>query len=1224
MKQFVHLHVHTEYSLLDGVARIKKLVKTVGDYNMPAVAITDHGNMYGVYKFYKEVMGYNDKIKEHNSNPDNKDNLKTPIKAIIGCEFYVANDRFQRNGRPELAHLILLAKNQQGYKNLVKLSSLSFVEGFYYKPRIDYDLLEKYSEGLICLSACLAGDIPQFIMARQYDEAEKLAKRLKGMFGDDFYLELQNHKMPEQIAILKPLEELGKKLNIKLVATNDAHYIYREDAETQDVLMCLQMGKRYDDPNRMKFPTEEFYIKTYDEMHEVLGGYEEALDNTLEIMNKCEQVHIKHEKLIPSFTTPDGSKPIDYLKMLVENGLKKKYKEITPEIRARVDMELGVIEKMGFVDYFLIVWDFINYSKSINVPVGPGRGSGAGSIVAYTSGITDVEPLQYNLLFERFLNPDRVSMPDFDIDFGDGRDDVIDYVVKKYGEDKTSQIITYGTMASKAAVKDVARVLGIPASEANALTKKIDVFKIKGDSKLKRVFGLGSDEDTKKYGNPELIQIYNDDPKIKKVVDLAIKLEGVPRQVGQHAAGVIICEYPLNEHVPMALAKTPKGDKIVTQFDMIEAEELGLLKMDFLGLRTLTDIQKTIEIVKKVHNVDIDFDKMTLDDKKVYEMIGNGDTDLVFQLESGGFKKFMKDLKPDQIEDIIAGVSLYRPGPMDYIPDYVKNKKNPKGIVYDLPSLKSILEPTYGVIVYQEQVMQIFQEMAGYSLGQADIVRRAMSKKKHKVLAEHKEYFISGKDDKDGTPAIDGAIKRGATREIAEKVYNKMESFASYAFNKSHAAGYAYISYQTAYLKKYYPVELYTATLNNRIDKSEDIAKYTISAKEHGIEILPPSISKSDTYFAVENGKIRFGLAALKNVGVALVDEIVTERNENGNFSDLYDFISRLSSKAVNKRCIEAFILSGAFDEFGYKRSQLMAVYEGIVDRVNSDKKNQACGQFSMFDTLLKDDTSLTKIDYPNIPEFTENELFKNEKEIAGIYISGHPLDKYLDRFANYNCNSQMLAELQKEVVLDEEGNEIEVEKPTEFESEEDNTEINDMPLLVDGMEVSVGGIISEVKKVFRRNDNKEMAIITIEDIYGSIELMFVPNTWAKLKKEMVEDVMSTFTGKLSIREGERPIIIVSGIELWNTEKAGNGTVEVIEIQQPKKTPTLYLKFDTKNNKLYSSIVKVLEQYDGDSRIIVRCASSGVALEIKHPVKISPKLLRELQAFISDECIKVA
>jgi len=1173
---------------------------------MPAVAITDHGNMFGVYKFYKEVMAYNQMVKEHNLKEENANNQKTELKGIIGCEFYVASDHTQKSGRPELAHLLLLAKNQQGYKNLVKLISIAYTEGFYYKPRIDYNLLEKYSEGIICLSGCLAGDIPQYIMLRQYDEAEKLALHLKDVFRDDFYLEVQNHNILEQAEVNQKLLELSKKLNIKLVATNDAHYIFKDDAEVQDVLMCLQMGKQLDDPNRMKFSSDEFYIKTYEEMLEALKGYEEAVHNTIEIMNKCEQVHLSYEKLIPSYISPEGYTKEEYLRKLVKEGLEKRYDVIDEEILSRAEMELGVIERMGFVDYFLIVWDFINHAKTIGVPVGPGRGSGAGSIVAYAVGITDIDPLKYNLLFERFLNPDRISMPDFDIDFGDGRDDIIDYVVEKYGVERTSQIITFGTMAAKAAFKDVARVLGMPASEANSITKKMDVNKIKGDSKIKIVFGLSDKEGDKQYANPELIELYKEDPRIQKVVDLAIKVEGVPRHTGQHAAGVIICEYPLDEHVPLALAKTPRGDKITTQFDMVESEELGLLKMDFLGLRTLTDIQKALEIIKKVHGVEIDFNKLGTADPKVYETIAAGDTDLIFQLESSGFKKFMKELKPDCIEDIIAGVSLYRPGPMDYIPDYIKNKKNPENIKYAVPCLKPILEATYGVIVYQEQVMQIFREMAGYSLGQADIVRRAMGKKKLKVMQQHREIFISGKDDSDGTPAIDGAIKRGATREIADDTFSKMESFASYAFNKSHAAAYAYISYQTAYLKTYYPVELYTANLNNRIEISDEIAKYTMSAKEREIELLPPSINKSDTYFTVENSKIRFGLASLKNVGVQLVNDIVNERNENGEFSDIADFIKRTNTTGVNKRAIEAFILSGAFDEFNHTRSQLMAVYESIVDRVQSDKKNQDNGQLSMFDTLLKNDNSLTVINYPNIPEFIHNEKLKQEKEVVGIYLSGHPLDKYIQLFKNFNFNTQIIKEYENEKTYDEEGNEIAIEG-------------EQAEILTDGMQVSFGGIVAEIKKVYTRRDNKEMAIVTVEDFWGTVDVMIFNAQWLKLKKDLEEDTMATFVGKISLREGESPIVILENVEIWNQNENKKAVDE-----KEQKVPTLYLKYNVEDKNLNEKIFKILDKYKGNSKVIVRCASTEQIYKINKLVQINSRLTMELQAYIADEFIKIA
>jgi DNA polymerase-3 subunit alpha len=1205
MKEFVHLHVHTEYSLLDGIARIKKLVKTASEYNMPAVAITDHGNMFGAYKFYKEVMAHNKKIKEENAKDENKNKQKKPMKAIIGEEFYVASDRQVRSGRPELAHLVLIAKNQKGYKNLVKLSSLSYTEGFYYKPRIDYNLLEKHSEGLICLTACLAGDIPQFIMAREYDEAEKLALRLKQMFGEDLYLELQNHKIPEQVQVNQNLVKLSKKLNIELVATNDVHYIYEDDAKTQDVLMCLQMGKQLDDPNRLRFPTNEFYLKTYEQMKQVFEGYEQALENTVNIMNKCEQVHLKHEKLIPGFTPPDKSKPADYLRKIVMQGVQKKYGKATDEILKRVDRELGIIESMGFVDYFLIVWDFIKYAKSIDVAVGPGRGSGAGSIVAYTTDITDIDPLKYNLLFERFLNPDRVSMPDFDIDFGDGRDDVIDYVVEKYGIDRTSQIITFGRMASKAAVKDVARVLGVPASEANALTKKIDVSKVKGESKLKLVFGLGTEEENEKYASRELVEIYEQDPQIKKVIDLAIKLENVPRHVGQHAAGVIICEYKLDNHVPLALTKTPRGEKVTTQFDMVESEELGLLKMDFLGLRTLTDIQKAIQIIKDVHNIDVDFSKLGISDQKVFKTIGAGDTDLIFQLESGGFKKFMKELKPDCIEDIIAGVSLYRPGPMEYIPDYIKNKKDPDNIKYDLPVLKEILKPTYGVIVYQEQVMQIFQDMAGYSLGQADIVRRAMGKKKLKVMQEHREYFISGKDSSDGTPKIEGAIKRGATREIANQIFTKMESFASYAFNKSHAAAYAFISYQTAYLKTYYPVELYTANLNNRIENSDDITKYTMSAKEKGIEVLPPNINKSGTYFTVENNKIRFGLAALKNVGVQLVKEIVAERNNNGEFKNIEDFVKRTNASGVNKRALEAFIYSGSFDMFNKKRSQLYAVYEKVVNRVVTDKKNQASGQVSMFDTVLKHENALAKIDYPNIPEFTESEKLKKEKLVVGVYISGHPLDKYLYKLQSCNFNTQKIKDHESEKAYDEEGYEIEIQDAA-------NT-------LKDGMKVTLGGIVADIKKVYTRKDNKEMAILTIEDLYGSVEVMVFNSQWLKLKNDLIEDAMATFIGKLSIRDGERPIITLDNVDIWKTQEDNKLSGE----KEKAKQSTLYLKYNMNDKVLNKKVLDILKKYAGNTKVIVKCSSTNQPYNINCPVQASSRLISELKAYVKDEFIKL-
>ncbi len=1181
-ENFVHLHVHTEFSLLDGAAKIKKLVEISAERGNKAVAITDHGNMYGTLQFYTECLTHG-------------------IKPILGSEFYVCENYKIKNGKPNLHHLILLAKNDAGYKNLLKLSSISYVDGFYYKPRIDYDLLEKYSEGVICLSACLAGSIPQYILSNRLEDAEKLAVRLKNIFKDDFYLEIQNHGIEEQKIVMVELAKMSKKLGIKLVATNDVHYINKEDAEMQDILMCVQMGKQIDDPDRLKFSTDEFYLKTYEEMKLAFQGYEEALETTLEIADKCDVV-IKSKlhgeipgldekyvlpaskNYIPPYTPENGQTCFEFLKDMTYKGLYKKYKNVTPEILQRAESELTLIRDLGFVEYFLVVWDYINFARSNDIPVGPGRGSGAGSIVAYATSITLVDPLKYDLIFERFIHKERVSMPDFDVDFDyDRRGEVIDYVRRKYGNSNVALIVTFGTMAAKNALRDVARVLRMPYSEVDKIAKEIPDKLPEGIKKppvLKYYFGVTGKPENDKFIIPALKKMYDEDDFLKKVVDMAVKLEGFPRNTSTHAAGVLIAPEPVDNFVPLSR----NGEDITTQYNMIELEQLGLLKMDFLGLRTLTDIDKAIKYVEKIHGKKIDFYDMDYDDPKVYELISSGNTDAIFQLESGGMKKFMKELKPDCLEDIIAGVSLYRPGPMDSIPRYVKNKQNPNNIVYAHPCLEPILNVTYGCIVYQEQVMKVLQVMGGYNMGQADNVRRIMGKKKVEKMAYEREKFINGWKDPTGKSDIPGAIKLGIPKEVAEQVFAEMESFASYAFNKSHAAAYAYLSYQTAYLRCYYEIEFLTAVLNNRITNSDEIKKYVTYVRKQGHEVYPPDINKSDTFFSVENGNLRFGLGALKNVGIQLMQDVISEREKNGDFKNFDDFIKRVSQQALNKRCIESLILSGAFDCFNKSRSQLMAVYEMAIDKLNKDRKNRESGQFSLFDSDIMQ--CKDEIVYPDLREFNRETKLKYEKDILGVYISGHPLEEYMDKYNDFNLTSDML-------------------EPEEIEEDD---EIKYVYSLQDGIPVTCGGIFTTVKKHTTKADKKEMAMITLEDIYGTIQLMVFPKVYQRFKDYLKEDEMFTVTGRLSIRDGEAPIVIAENFKKWSAPQ-----------EEEKKEKILCIKFDMQNKDLYNKVCEILESYQGEEQVYAKCTTTGK--KYKMPIKVNAvnHLLNELNGIIGEE-----
>ena len=1158
-KPFVHLHLHTEYSLLDGATRIDTLFDACKEKNMPAVAITDHGNMYGAYHFYCLAK-------------------KKGIKPIIGCEFYMADDLTVKSGdvKREFNHLVLIAKNNTGYKNLVKLNSIGFVDGYYYKPRIDFKTLSQHSEGLICLSACIAGQLPRLLRDGMWEEARKLVKQYKELFGEDYYIELQDHGIADEIYVMPKLIKIAEEFGVELVATNDVHYLKESDAEMQDILLCVQTGKFFADPGRMRFEGTQFYLKDYDEMAEKFSYVPQALENTLKIAEKC-NVSIEKKPLLPPYKPDNGMTPYEFLKDLLEKGLKRRYKEITPEIRQRADYELEVVSKMGFVEYYLIVWDFINYAHEHGIPVGPGRGSGAGSIIAYAIGITQVEPLRYGLIFERFLNPERVSMPDFDIDFCmDRRGEVIDYVIEKYTKPRVAQIVTFGRMKAKNAVKDVCRVLRVPYAEGDKITKLIPL-----NATLKNAFGL----DGKNEGVPELMEIYKD-YSMKRVIDLAIALEDMPRQTGMHAAGVVICREDLSDNLPLQRS----GDDITTQYNMKEVEELGLLKMDFLGLRTLTDIDKTIKIVKETTGEEFDFEDCQYDDPNVFELIASGNTDAVFQLESGGMKRVMKDLKPDCLEDIIAGISLYRPGPMQFIPDYIKGKRDPKSVHYAHPMLEPILGVTNGCMVYQEQVMQICRSLAGYSYGQADEVRRAMGKKKMDVMALHRNYFINGKVNDNGEVEIEGAVRRGVPKETAELLFDQMYAFAQYAFNKSHAAAYAYVSYQTAYCKRYHPVEYLAAVLNNRITNIDDIKKYIAYGKENNIDFLPPDINKSGVSFTVENGKIRFALAAIKNIGSGSMEKIVEERKTRGDFVSLEDFLKRVESQYLNKRLVENLIKSGAFDCFKVSRAQMVSVFEPLMEMVYADKKKKESGQFSMFDLVENAAPAVVALPKSNIKEFPNKLKLSYEKEVLGLYVSGNPLDEYGEKLKAFTFNTGMVA----------------------FSEDDDDFESSQKQSDWEGKEVSLAGVLEELKKIATRS-GKTMAVGRLEDLHGSIELTFSPWYYEKIIKDKVEqDSVVTVTGKISFRQ-DKASLLVDKLEVWSEQK-------MAETDKNAVSEKLYLKMPFKDNELYAKLSAVLKEYAGDIPVIL--VIDGDRLGMPYKVRKNNGLIYELSDVLGEDNVR--
>ena len=1112
---FVHLHVHTEYSLLDGAAPLNRLVDTAKALKMPALAMTDHGNMYATIKFV-------DLCK------------KAGIRPIVGCEFYVVDDMHSHEAKntddSRYYHLVLLAKDYEGYKNLSKLNSYAWIDGFYYKPRIDLELLERYSSHLICLTACIAGAVPKKILQGKYDEAMTYALRLKGMFAEgDFYIELQNHGLEDELKVLPELKRLASEIGVKCVATNDSHYILKEDAEMHDILLCIGTASYQDDANRMKWlPNDSFYLKSRKEMAKLFE--DEYLDVTYEIALKCDFEFPEKHYQVPDYICPDGLKPAEYLRKLTYEGLLRRYGTITPAIKERADTELDVIITMGFPDYYLIVWDFIFWAKKHDIPIGKGRGSGVGSIVAYAIGITDVEPLKYDLIFERFLNKDRTSMPDFDIDICyNRRGEVIQYVKEKYGAHRISQIITFGKMKKKQAIKDVARVFRLPFQDVTKMTKGIGNF----GEEDKKVHIPDLIDPNGKYLVNDLYELYKSDPSVKKVIDIAAKIEGMPRNTSIHAAGVVIYRNPAIDTIPLA----KNGDEITTQFDMIEVEGLGLLKMDFLALMTLTDIKMAHDYVLKATGRDVDFDKLGYEDPAVYELISTGQTDAVFQLEGEGMKKFLTRLKPVCMEDIIAGISLYRPGPLKDIDKFLFNRKHADSIAYKTEALKDILKVTSGIIVYQEQAMMITRKLAGYTMTDADNFRSIISKKKADKIPIEREKFIHGKVDADGKVLIPGCVRNGISEETALNIFQEMESFASYAFNKSHAAAYAYLCYETAFYKLYYPTEFMAAVLNNRINKPDDTKKYMAVLKLMNIALLPPDINKSETYFTPEKAGIRYGLGCIKNVGIAVTDEIVRLRNEDGPFIDLYDFIKRLGAgQQVNKRVIESLIYGGALDSFNMTRATLLANYERILQEIDTERKTrqqrESTGQMDMFSMFASGSEAAfmpKPFEYAYLKELPNREKLLKEKEMTGMYLTGHVFDGYEKEFEIFNFNTSMIPR------HSDDDEETDPEASEEIESAGE-------PAVSDGMDVNTGGIITKIT-LKRTKDGKEMAILSLEDMYDNIECIMLARALMLGKKYLEQDALVRIRGRLSYRDGECKIY-VSELTPWELKEKDSSDIK--------------------------------------------------------------------------------
>lgn len=1143
--EFTHLHVHTEYSLLDGSSKIKELVSRAKELGMDSLAITDHGVMYGVVDFYRAAKA-------------------AGINPVLGCEIYVApGSRFDREARnakeSRYHHLVLLAENDIGYANLVKIVSRGFTEGFYYKPRVDYDVLEKYHEGIIALSACLAGSIPSFLRRGLYEEAKQEAYRLQGIFGENnFFLELQDHGIPDQKTVNQGLLRLHQETGIDLVATNDVHYIYDSDAEAHDILLCIQTGKKVSDTDRMRYEGGQYYLKSAGEMEALFPYAKEAIENTHKIAERCHvEIEFGDYKL-PHFDVPEGETSESYLRKLCKEGLYKRYpKEQAEQLEERLNYELDTISTMGFVDYFLIVWDFIKYAKDHGIPVGPGRGSAAGSLVAYSLNITDlIDPIKYNLLFERFLNPERVTMPDIDIDFCyERRQEVIDYVTRKYGADHVVQIVTFGTMSARMVIRDVGRVLDLPYAYVDSVAKAIPME-------------LGITIAKAMKMNPELRTMYETDDSAKKLIDMAMRLEGLPRHTSVHAAGVVISPKPVDEFVPLSRAS---DGNITTQYTMVTLEELGLLKMDFLGLRTLTVIQNAIHGAFDVHDIDYN-------DKEVFDMISSGHTEGVFQLESAGMKNFMKELKPHSMEDIIAGISLYRPGPMDFIPKYIEGKNNQDNIQYDCKELEPILAPTYGCIVYQEQVMQIVRDLAGYSYGRSDQVRRAMSKKKADVMEKEKNYFIYGNEE----IGVEGCIKRGIPEEVAIKIFDDMTDFAKYAFNKSHAAAYAVVSYQTAYLKCHYPVDFMAALMTSFMEHTGKITEYIMNCRKMGIEILPPDINEGEYRFTPYEGNIRYGLAAIKGVGRPVIDEIVAERKLGGRYRSLKDFCMRLSGKSVNKRTVESFIKSGALDSLPGTRKQKMYSYISIMDGVNQEKKGTLSGQMSLFDFASPEEQKELEVKMPDVGEYEKEEILGFEKEVLGVYISGHPLEEYV-------------ATLEKNITR----------TTADFEMVDGDTE----PKVKDQERAVIGGMITG-RTVKATRTNNMMAFLTVEDLYGTVEVIVFPRDYEKYRTLLEEDTKVFIQGRVTVEEDKPAKLICSGVVPF----------DAVEKE-------LWIQFPTRADyeEAEQTLFAILGNYDGTENVYIYLSKDRARklLPKSRCTKVCKELLSELYTKFGEDNVKV-
>ena len=1159
---FTHLHVHTEFSLLDGSNKIKEYVARVKELGMNSAAITDHGVMFGVIDFYKAAKA-------------------AGINPILGCEVYVApNSRFDREaayGEDRYYHLVLLAENNEGYQNLMKIVSKGFVDGYYYKPRVDMEVLQQYHSGIIALSACLAGEVQRYLVKGLYDEAKKVAEKYENCFGKgNFFLELQDHGIPEQQMVNPQLVRMSQETGIELVATNDVHYTYAEDAEAHDILLCIQTGKKLSDENRMRYEGGQYYVKSEEEMRKLFSFASQAIDNTQKIADRC---HVEIEfgvTKLPHFEVPEGYDSWTYLNKLCHEGLVKRYPDRHEELLPKLDYELNVIRKMGYVDYFLIVWDFINYARTHGIPVGPGRGSAAGSLVSYTTGITNIDPIKYNLLFERFLNPERVTMPDIDIDFCyERRSEVIDYVVKKYGKDCVSQIVTFGTLAAKGVIRDVGRVMDLPYSFCDTIAKMIpNELNITIEKALQM--------------NPELRGMYESDENVRTLIDMSKRLEGLPRHTSMHAAGVVISQKAMDEYVPLSRAS---DGTITTQFIMTTIEELGLLKMDFLGLRTLTVIKDAADLVYKNHGIKIDVnhidyndhtnpDAVLIDynDKKVLDYIGTGRTEGVFQLESAGMKNFMKELKPQSLEDVIAGISLYRPGPMDFIPKYIKGKNERDSITYECKELEPILEPTYGCIVYQEQVMQIVQQLAGYTMGQADNIRRAMSKKKQYVIDAERQSFVYG----DSERGIRGCVANGIDEKAANSIYDSMVDFAKYAFNKSHAAAYAVISVQTAWLKFYYPVEFMAALMTSVIDNSAKAAEYLLHCKELGISVLPPDINVGQGEFTAEGNAVRYGLYAIKSLGRPVIDSIIGERKKGGSYRTLQDFIERTVQRDINKRAIENLIKAGACDGLDGNRHQMSIVYTSIVDDVVRRKKTGLEGQMSLFDFVGEEDKKDYEVHYPNVEEFPKEVLLGFEKEVLGIYLSGHPLEDYLGKMKkNVTANA------------------------ADFVREEESGTIR----VTDNMHVVVGGMIAAKTVKYTRN-NQAMAFLTVEDLTGSVEIIVFPKDYERYNRFLNDEEKIFVVGHATVEEEQDGKVICERIVPFDD------TRKELWLQFPTKSD-----FSEKEQQVYD----ILRDSDGNDEVVIYISDVKAfkRLPRNRAVGTNSVLLARLTEFLGEKNVKV-